>query len=426
MRDRRPSRDSRGPSVSTVSPSYSLKAPSGNTFVHNPFHRVHDEEPRAILIPLKVPDVGCVSGTYAGTLDPEWSAIDDFYGNLYPLLVRHANQQKLALDPTDIAATVEITMVNDFVAAGMKLQALRTIKRLADDSKDPMFMDWTQNIHRRRAYLERAWSRLEAFPFPALYRQWVDYLVQPVTNGPGSPFLIGMIGFTRDQRGLEGTDDVEEMIASAEASMDNIESSADKLKFLNALQTFRPAWAGQWMAPPPVVDRERVLMWQTRAVRNSNGATDRQSPNIEDSGWGNGERITLFSHGSPHPFQFTGIVPAITYEKDDKGSGDAAFGSTVITGSTSDDSDAPSELTYVHGRTNATVAHEPLDFAQSVADIGTKLWSQWMFVPRTYTDDPSDYFADNLFSDIKTVEVDLEDIGIETRKMITAAWDLPL
>jgi hypothetical protein len=370
----------------------------------------------------------CISGVsgFVGTVPAEWDAIDDFYGNLYPLLVRHANMRNLALDPADIAADVEEGCVESYLTACLYLRPLLALKKLADDSKDPALLDFTQYIHRRRAYIERVEARLESFPFPPLYRQWIDYLTQPVTVAPGHPFILGTYNETRTQRARGSTTVIESTVAAAETAMDAIENSADKLKFLNALQSFKPAWSGPWTVPPAVVDPERVLMWRTRAIRNTNGLTDRQSPNTEDSGWGNGTRIPLFTLGNPHPFQFTGIVPAITWELDDKTSGTAAYGSTRLQGNTGDDADGPSELTVISGRHNAAVNHYPLDFANDVANIGTKLWDQWFYYSRTRDDDPSDYFSERIFNSIQFYEMELDDIGVETRRMITEAWALPL
>jgi hypothetical protein len=370
----------------------------------------------------------CISGVsgYVGTVPAEWNAIDDFYGNLYPLLVRHANMRNLALDPADIAANVEQTVVEAYMAAAFKLRPMLILKKLADDTKDPAFLHWTQFLHRRRAYLERVHARLESFPFPPLYRQWVDYITQPVTVGQGHPFIAGVINNSRAQRAYGTESDVDAVIASAESSMNAIEDTADKLKFLNALQSFKPAWSAPWPVPSGVVDPERTLMWRTRAIRNTNGATDRQVPNLEDTGFASGTRWTLFTLGNPHPFQFTGIVPGITWQKDDKATGEAAFGSTRLIGNAADDGDQPSELTVVSGRASSTVTPYPLNYAAGVASPGTKLWDEWLFQDRSFDDDPSDFIGERIFTEMQVYEIDYEDVAVETRKMITEAWALPL
>jgi hypothetical protein len=379
-----------------------------------------------IAIPISTPDLSCITGTFGGTLSSEWDAIDDFNGNLFPLLVRYANMNKLALDPTDIASGVEATMLSSYMGALMNLQWLQVIMNLGADSRDPIFLDLSQYVFRRRAHLARTRDRAATYPFPPLYRDWVDYLMQPVTIGPGSPILMGVNNWTRTQRQLGSTSVVDTILDGVDTTLDALENSADKQKFLNALQSFKPQWATPLKDLHAVVDPERVLMWRTRAVRNTNGVTDRQSPNIEDSGWGNGTRVPFITMGSPHPFQFTGLVPSITYEKDDKGSGDASYGSVQLRGDASDDSDLPSELDYVYGRATASWANEPLDYDQSVSNVGTKIWPQFIFSARAWSDDPADYFAENIFDNMKYYEWDIDEVAVETRRLLVEAWQLNL
>jgi hypothetical protein len=378
------------------------------------------------MIPTTTPSVDCGAGTLASP-SAEWTAIADFYGQLYSLLARHANQNKLALDVEPLAPNVERDWLNAYFGAYVSLQQLTAIKNLGTATGDPILLDFSSTVFQRRHRIDRLREQMSAYPIPPLYKQWLDYMLQPVTMGPGKPFMMGVNNNSRAIRDLSTTSDVESILNGVDTILTGLEDSGDKRKFLNALQTFRPGWATQLADIQPTTDPERVLMWRTRALRNSNGATDRQSPNAEDNAIGNGStKAALFTYGAPHPFQFTGLVPGIKWEKDDKGSGAGIYGSCSLVGASGDDADQPSELDFVYGRVNATVGSQPLDYAQGVSDVGQKWWNAFYFTDQTFSDDPGDYFDQMISEDVQYYELDLDDIAVETRKMLTASWDFPL
>jgi hypothetical protein len=379
-----------------------------------------------VFISVDRPEAVGVKGTYAGTLSGDFDAISDFVGNLYPSLVRQANQSKLSMDPTDIAAGVEIGSINQFLGASASVRFLTNLLETGNALPDPLIKELTSVVFRRRARIQRSMERLQTFPFPPIYRQIIDYIFQPVMMGPGSPLIMAQPNFVRAERDLDDVADVDAILDDGDTRMDAIENSADELKFLNALQSFRPAWASEWRPLSVVIDPERVLMWRTRAVRNTEGATDRQNPNLEDTGFGNGQRPVLFTYGQPHPFQFTAFVPSITHEKDDRASGAAVYGSCHLQGNSTDDADEPAELTWFYGRTTPNLVEEQLDYAQGVTAVGTQLFPHFFYAARTWADNPSDYFAEGVFESVQTYEIELDDLAIESRHLLTQSWGLPI
>lgn len=408
-------------------PTNMIKSPSGLTLVDMPTSRVHSEEPKVIVLSIGALDPSGISSSWSKS--DEWDAIPDFYGDIYPTIQRSARNANLQLDSVDIAAGIEEGWISDWITAAQNLAYVANVKETADKLQTPLLREWSTYVYQRRFAMERQLDRLASFPIPPIYRELVDYVMTPVMHGPESPIIMASMNKTRAVRDLSSTTDVEDYLGAAETAMDSLENSADKIKFLNALQAFKPNWTGPLKVSAPVVDPDRALMWRTRAIRNTNGVTDRQNPNLEDTlsfGRTNGDKVPIITYGSPNPLRFTALIPNHIYKSDDKGTDAYFIGGAELIGNSSDDADQPSEMTVVTGRSSPVIQNRALNYAQSVSDIGKFSWLNWLYAARTFQDNPTDWFTENIFDNMQYYEYELEDMARETRRMLIQSWMLPL
>jgi len=211
---------------------------------------------------LGVPNVGNLDATWQNpsNLPSAITELKAWYGDLYPRLNEKLIAAGRATEESDIAADVEIDVMEIWMTTVEKIWGLVSILNspTLNFQDDAIKRNWRTNGKRNR--LNNAWADLTGiFHVPSRLYDVIDYYCTPVTSNLENPFMFygGQIVLADDN----WSDDSESkaFLDTLEGNIRSLRNSNDKIKFWDALNMHLPP--NSVSMPTKVIDPVRAALW---------------------------------------------------------------------------------------------------------------------------------------------------------------------